>query len=115
MATNNNLYDEQMDEILARHGTFDITGTSAVSNKNFWGFTPEAGTVLAAIKGIPLKSTATTAAEITAAEVALESFFLTTLTDPLLAQLYRVPGYIITHIQLTSGTLHCYKTEEQPT
>jgi len=111
---NDNLYGNRTDELLARWGTFDITGTTAVSDKNYFAFTPSAGAVLEEIKGIPLKSTATSAAEITAAEADLASHFLTTLTDPLLNELYRVPGYIITHIKLTSGTIHAYLTEDQP-
>jgi len=110
-----NLYGDHTDELLARWGTFDITGTAAVSNMNFFAFTPSDGAVLEAIKGIPLKSAASTTAEITAAEVALESYFLTGLTDPLLNELYRVPGYIITHIKLTSGNVHAYLTKDQPT
>lgn len=109
-------YDSHVDELLVRGGTFDITGTNAVTNKQFWGFEASAGTVLAAIKGIPLKGSYTTLTEITAAEVDLASFFLTTLTDPLFGSTsYRVDGYIITNIDLTSGSLHCYKTKEQVT
>jgi len=110
-----NLYGEKLDELLARSGTFDITGTAAVSNKNFFAFTPSDGAVLEAIKGIPLKSAASTTTEITSAEVDLATYFLTTLTDPLVNELYRVPGYIITHIKLTSGTIHGYLAEDQPT
>ena len=110
-----NLYGEKLEELLARSGTFDITGTAAVSNMNFFAFTPSDGAVLEAIKGIPLKSAASTTAEITAAEADLASHFLTGLTDPLMNELYRVPGYIITHIKLTSGTIHGYLAEDQPT
>ncbi|TSA56917.1 hypothetical protein D4R42_02660 [bacterium] len=108
-------FDDTTDEIVAKGGTFDITGTDAVTNKQYWGFDADADTVLAVIKGIPLKTAVTTLADITSAEVNLASYFLTTLTDPLLAQFYRVDGYIITNIQLTSGTLHCYKVKEQIT
>jgi hypothetical protein len=109
-----NNYDSQVDEALARGGSFDITGTSAVINKQFMGFQASDGAVLAVIKGIPLNSTASTLALIRTAEVDLASYFLTTLTDPLFANaLYRVDGYIITKIQLTSGSLHCYKTKTQ--
>jgi len=110
-----NLFGNHIDELLARWGTFDITGTTAVSNQNYFAFTPSDGAVLEAIKGIPLKSAASTTAEITAAEADLASFFLTALTDPLVNELYRVPGYIITHIKLTSGSIHAYLTEDQPT
>lgn len=110
-----NLYDDQIDELLGRGGTFDITGTTAVTDKKFMGFRADAGAVLEAIKGIPLKSAAASAAQITAAEVALEDYFLTALTDPLLADFYRVRGYIITYIKLTSGTLHCFEMKDQPT
>ena len=111
-----NLFDRQIDELLARGGSFDITGTTALTTKKFFAFEAEEGTVLEVIKGIPLKSAAESAAEITAAEVALESFFLTALTDPLFGgALYRVPGYIITNIKLTSGSIHGYLMIDQPT
>lgn len=109
-----NIYDSQMDEMLARGGSFDITGTTAVTDKQFWGFNASEGAVMESIKGIPLKSTASTLAAITAAEVDISSYFLTTVTDPLLGNvLYRADGYIITSIKLTSGTLHCYKMKDQ--
>lgn len=108
------LFDSQMDELLARSGTFDITGTNAVTNKQFWGFNASDGAVLNAIKGIPLKTSVTTLAEITAAEVDLTGYFLTGASDPLFAGvIYRVDGYIITNIDLISGSLHCYKTNTQ--
>jgi len=110
----NALFDRQINELLARGGTFDITGTDAVTNKQSWGFNASDGAVLAVIKGIPLKTAVTTLAGITAAEVDLQDFFLTALTDPLFAGvIYRVDGYIITNVQLTSGSLHCYKTNTQ--
>ena len=108
-------YDNDIDELIAKGGTFDITGTAAVTNKQYFGFDAEAGAVLEAIKGIPLKTSVTTLDGITAAEVDISSFFLTTVTDPLLAAFYRVDGYIITYIKLTSGALHCYKTRDQIT
>jgi len=106
-------YDSQTDEIVARGGTFDITGTTAVTNKQFFGFDASGGAVLSVLKGIPLKTSVATLAQITAAEVDLGAILLTTLTDPLLAKFYRVDGYIITNIKLTSGTLHCYKIKSQ--
>jgi hypothetical protein len=109
-----NLYDSQMDELLARGGTFDITGTDAVTNKQFWGFNASDGAVLNVIKGIPLKSTASTLATITADEVDLKGKFITGASDPLFGGvIYRVDGYIITNIDLTSGSLHCYLTKDQ--
>jgi hypothetical protein len=107
-------FDDQMDELLARGGTFDITGTDAVTNKQFWGFNAADGAVLNAIKGIPVKTAVTTLAGITAAEVDITAKFLTAGTDPLFAGvIYRVDGYIITNIDLTSGSLHCYMTNLQ--
>jgi hypothetical protein len=109
-----NKYDSQLDEALARGGSFDITGTTAVVNKQFWGFNASEGAVLEAIKGIPLGSTASTLALIRTAEVDISAGFLTTVTDPLFAGvIYRVDGYIITSVKLTSGSLHCYKTKTQ--
>ena len=111
-----NLYDNQIDEMIARYGTFDITGTDAVTDKMFYGFVASEGAVLAVIKGVPIKNAASSAAEVTAAEVDIESFFLTTLTDPLFGSIiYRADVYVITNIQLTSGSLHCIKTSKQPT
>lgn len=106
-------YNSQIDELVARGGTFDITGTNAVTNKQFYGFDASDGAVLSVLKGIPIGTSVTTLAGITTAEVDLASFLLTALTDPLLAKFYRVDGYIITNIKLTSGTLHCYKTKTQ--
>ncbi len=106
-------YDSQTDEIVARGGTFDITGTTAVTNKQFFGFDASDGAVLSVLKGIPVKTSVATFVAITAAEVDLGAFLLTSLTDPLLAKFYRVDGYIITNIKLTSGTLHCYKIKTQ--
>lgn len=108
------MYDSDFSELLAVGGSFDITGVGAVTNKQFWGFNASDGAVLAVIKGIPLKTVVTTLAGITAAEVNLAAYFLTDLTDPLFAGvIYRVDGYVITNIQLTSGSLHLYKKETQ--
>lgn len=107
-------YDSDFSELLAVGGSFDITGVGAVTNKQYWGFNASEGAVLAVIKGIPLKAVITTLATITAQEVDLAAFFLTALTDPLTAiGIYRVDGYIITNIQMASGSLHCYKKETQ--
>jgi len=109
-----NLFDDSIDELVAKGGSFDITGTTAVTDKQFWSFNASDGAVLEVIKGIPLKSTASTLAQITAAEVDISGYFLTTLTDPLFANVvYRADGYIITNIKLTSGSLHCYKKMDQ--
>lgn len=109
-------YDDQLQELLARGGTFDITGTNAVTNKQFWGFNASDGAVLNVLKGIPVNSNVTTLAGITAIEVDLLPILLTTGTDPLFAGvIYRVDGYIITNIDLTSGSLHCFKTKNQIT
>jgi hypothetical protein len=110
-------YDSPEEESLAKGGTFDITGTGAVIDKQFATFTPSAGAVLAVIKGVPATQNIilNTLAEIRAVEVDLASFFLTALTDALTEDLYRVGGYIITYIQLASGTIHGYKTISQVT
>jgi len=108
-----NLFDSNLDELLARGGSFDITGTDAVTGKQFWGFNASDGAVLETIKGIPLKSAAATLAEITAAEVNI-TVLLTTVTDPLLGgTIYRAKGYIITNVKLTSGTFHGFLMKNQ--
>jgi hypothetical protein len=110
------VFDKQLDELLARGGSFDITGTDAVVNKQFWGFNASDGAVVAAIKGLPLKTVVTTLAGIRAAEVDISTLFLTTVSDPLFAGvIYRVDGYVITSVDLTSGSLHAYKTNTQIT
>jgi hypothetical protein len=107
-------YDSQTDELLARGGSFDITGTDAVINKQFWGFNASDGAVLNAIKGVAVKTTVTNLASIRTAEVDVSALLLTTVSDPLFAgTIYRVDGYIITSIDLTSGSLHCFKTKPQ--
>jgi hypothetical protein len=110
------LFDNQIDELLALGGTFDITGTGSVTNKQFWGFNASDGAVLNILKGIPLKTAITNLASITAAEVDLTGMILTNGGDPLFGGLiYRVDGYIITNVKLTSGSLHLYKTNNQIT
>jgi hypothetical protein len=107
-------YDSQLDELLARGGSFDITGTNAVTTKQFWGFNASDGAVLNAVKGVPLNTSCSTLAQITAAEVDISAVLLTGATDPLFAGvIYRADGYIITNIDLTSGSLHCYKMKTQ--
>ena len=107
-------YDEQIDELLARGGSYDITGTDAVEDKQFWGFNASDGAVIHAIKGIPVKTAATTLAHIRAAEVDISAIITNDLTQGLFAGvIYRADGYIITSIGLTSGSLHAYKTNNQ--
>lgn len=108
-------YDSPEEEAIAKGGTFDITGTGAVIDKQFSTFTPSDGAVLAVIKGVPATENIilNTLSEIRDAEVDVTTVFLTALTDALTADLYRVDGYIITYIQLTSGTIHAYKTINQ--
>ena len=110
------LLDDNLDELVARGGTFDITGTNAVTNKQFWGFNASDGAVLDTLKGIPEETSVTTLASITAAEVDLSAVMFTALSDPLFASvIYRADGYIITNVKLTSGSLHLYKTQTQIT
>jgi hypothetical protein len=105
-------YDEQN----ARGGTFDITGTSAVTDKQIWGFNASEGAVFEVIKGVAIGTNVSTLTEIRAAEVDVPLIFLTALTDELFGSvIYTVDGYIITSIKLTSGSLHCYKQPTQIT
>ena len=107
-------FDVQMDELLARGGSYDITGTDAVIDKQFWGFNASDGAVINAIKGVALKTAVTTLAEIRTAEVDISSLITNDLTQGLFAGvIYRADGYIITSIDLTSGSLHCYKMNTQ--
>lgn len=107
-------YDSQMDEQLARGGSFDLTGTNKDESKQFWGFHASDGAVISAIKGVPLATTVTTLAGIRTAEVNLDAHFVTSIGTGLMANvLYRVDGYIITSVTLTSGSLHLYKMKEQ--
>ena len=107
-------FEPYEDEALARGGSFDITGTTAVVNKQFWGFNASDGAVLEAIKGVAVETKVASLAAIRAAEVDISGIFLTTVTDPLFAGvLYRADAYIITSIKLTSGSLHCYKRVNQ--
>lgn len=107
-------YDSQSDELLVRGGSFDITGTDAVINKQFWGFNASSGAVLNVLKGVAINTSVANLAAIRAAEIDLTGLLLTGATDPLFAGvIYRVDGYIITNVDLTSGSLHCYKTKAQ--
>lgn len=108
--------DSPIDEGLARGGTFDITGVGAVTNKQFYAFTPGDTTVLDTLKGVPNGSKLTTLAGITAVEVDLKGMILTGAGDTLLSgELYRVDGHIITNVKLTSGSFHGYKLQTQIT
>ena len=108
------LFDKQIDELLGRGGSYDITGTDAVVNKQFWGFNASDGAVINAIKGVALKTSITTLAEIRAAEVDISAVLTNDISQGLLAGLiYRADGYIITSIDLTSGSIHAYKTNVQ--
>ena len=107
-------YDSRTDELLARSGSYDITGTDAVIDKQFWGFNASDGAVIAAIKGVALKTAVDTLAEIRAAEVDISAVITNDLTQGLFAGvIYRADGYIITSIDLTSGSLHCYQMMTQ--
>ncbi len=109
-----NLYDDQLDELLARGGTYDLNDTNALTTKQAWGFNATDGAVIATIKGIPLKSTASTYAQITAAEVDLSALVAKAIASGVFASvIYRVPGYIITNLQMTSGSLHLYLMKNQ--
>jgi hypothetical protein len=66
------------------------------------------------IKGVPINTVCANLAAIRAAEVDISALFLTTVSDPEFAGcIYRVKGYIITSIKLTSGSLHCFMTKTQ--
>jgi len=108
-------FDSPEEENVAAGGTFDITGTGAVIDKQYFGFAPSAGAVLAVIKGVKVSNTTNlyTLAEIRDVEVDLAGFVLTALTDALTEDFYRVDGHIITNIQFTSGTGHFYKMIHQ--
>ena len=107
-------YDSQTDELLARGGSFDISGTDAVEDKQFWGFNASDGAVINAIKGVALKTAVTTLAGIRAAEVDISAIITNDLAEGLFAGvIYRADGYIITSVDLTSGGLHCYQTNTQ--
>lgn len=107
-------YDSQVDESLARGGSYEITGTDAVIDKQFWGFQSSDGAVIADIKGVAIGTNCATLAAIRAAEVDISAIITNSLAVGLLpGVLYRADGYIITSIDLTSGSLHCYKIKAQ--
>jgi hypothetical protein len=107
-------FDDQMDELLARGGTYDITGTDAVIDMQFWGFNASDGAVINAIKGVELKTDVDDLAAIRTAEEDISALITNDLSEGLFAGvIYRADGYIITSIDLTSGSLHCYKTKDQ--
>ncbi len=106
--------DSHMDEMLAKGGTFDITGTDAVTNKQFWGFNASDGAVINVIKGVAVGTIVANLAAITAAEVDISAVIVTSKAAGLFSGvIYTADGYIITNIDLTSGSLHCYKTKAQ--
>lgn len=107
-------FDSQTDESLARGGSYDITGTDAVITKQFWGFNASDGAVINAIKGVAVKTSVGTLAAIRAAEVDISALITNDLSQGLLSSvLYRADGYIITSIDMTSGSLHAYQTIDQ--
>ena len=109
-------YDSEVEESLARGGTYEINGTNAVTSKQFWGFSASDGAVIDTIKGVALKTAVTTLATITAAEVDISAIVTNDLSKGLLSGvLYRADGYVITYVKLTSGSLHCYKLINQIT
>jgi len=110
------VFDKQLDELLARGGTYEITGVVAHVSGQYWGFNASDGAVVAAIKGLPLKTVVTTLAGIRAAEVDLSTLLTNNMAIGLFAGvIYRIDGYVITSITLTSGSLHAYKTNTQIT
>jgi hypothetical protein len=107
-------FDSQTDELLARGGSFDITGTDAVIDKQYWGFNASEGAVINAIKGVAVRTSVTTLAQIRTAEVDIKDYIVTSLAAGLMGgPIYRADGYIITSIDLTSGSLHCFKNLAQ--
>jgi hypothetical protein len=109
-------FDGFFSEMLARGGTFDITGTTAVEDKLLWGYNITDNAVIESIKGVAVKSEVTTLAEIRSAEVDISPLILTGASDQLFGNvIYRAAGYIITSIKLTSGKLHGYKLINQIT
>jgi hypothetical protein len=107
-------FDSQLDELLARGGSFDITGTDAVINKQFWGFNASDGAVINAIKGVAVRTSVTDLASIRTAEVDISAIISNDITQGLFAGvIYRADGYIITSIDMTSGSVHAFKTLAQ--
>lgn len=107
-------YEGYYDEMLARGGSFDISGTEPVIDKQFWGFNASDGAVINAIKGVPVRTSVTTLAGIRTAEVDISAIISNDITQGLFSGvIYRADGYIITNIDLTSGNLHAFKTKDQ--
>jgi hypothetical protein len=107
-------FDSHLDELLAKGGTFDITGTSTVEDKQFWGFNAEEGTVINAIFGVPVKTSVTDTDDVRDEEEDIAALILTGDSDELFGGvLYRAPGYIITSIDLTSGSIHGFLLKNQ--
>lgn len=110
----NLLYDSQTDELLARGGSYDITGVAAHVSGQYWGFNASAGAVISDIKGVALKTAVTSLAEIRSAEVDISTVITNDISQGLFSgSPYRADGYIITSVTLTSGSLHAYKTNTQ--
>lgn len=107
-------FDSEVEEMTARGGSFDLTGTAALTSKQFWGFEASSGAVLNTLKGVKIGTAVTTLAAITSAEIDVTGLLLTGATDALFGStVYRVDGYIITNVKLTSGSLHLYKIMQQ--
>ena len=112
----NLLFDEQLDELLARGGSYDITGVVAHVSGQYWGFNASDGAIIADIKGVALKTSVATLAEIRAAEVDISTVITNDISQGLFAgTIYRADGYIITSVTLTSGSLHAYRINNQIT
>lgn len=100
-------FDEISEEALARGGTFDITGTAEVTDKKFWGFYAGENTIVASMSGIPVNNAVET-------EVSVLALLTNNAALPLFTAVpYRIPGYIITKVALTSGSLHTFLTNKQ--
>jgi len=100
-------YDEAQEEAVAKGGTYDIQGTGAIATKKIWGFIAGDTTVIEAISGVPIGTESPTA-------VSVLSMISNDATKALFTgQIYRVPGYVITSVKLTSGSLHCFLTGDQ--
>jgi len=100
-------YDGLEEESMAKGGTYDIQGVVEVDSKKIWGFNAGDTTVVAAIGGVAIGDNTET-------EVDLLSKLTNDATKALFTNvLYRIPGYIMTTVTLTSGSLHCYLTVAQ--
>jgi hypothetical protein len=109
-------FDSSQDELLARGGSFDLSGIVAEVGQQFWGFNASDGAKITAIKGVAVRTSVTNLASIRSAEVDISAILVKSLTMGLGAGwIYRADGYIITSITLADATsqLHCYKTLAQ--